>query len=124
MQANRFLELMALSSFDVYLLNTGRVGGVEASDASKKIAIEDSGAIVAAIAEGTIAWEPDPDFGYEVASSVPGVSDREKLQPRLLYERTGRADEYAKWVERFKRERIEFLEGYSGLAPEIRAAIR
>lgn len=123
-QANRFLELMASSDFDVFLLNTGRVGGGEGDPSSKKVAIEHSGAIVKAIAEGTIQWEADPDFGYLVASLLPGVDDLELLQPRLLYVRTGRADEYRGWVERLKHERIEFLEGYSGLAPEIVAAVR
>jgi phosphoenolpyruvate carboxykinase (ATP) len=123
-QANRFWELMGSSSFEVYLLNTGRVGGTDADPRSKKIAIEDSGAIVRAIAERTIAWETDPDFGYEVASSVPGLADAEKLQPRRLYDRTGRLDEYASWVERLRRERIEFLERYPGLRPEIAEAIR
>jgi phosphoenolpyruvate carboxykinase (ATP) len=123
-QANRFLELMASSEFEVYLLNTGRVGGTDAEPGSKKIAIEDSGAIVRAIAERSISWEHDPDFGYEVATALPGVDDAEKLRPRLLYQRTGRDDDYTAWVERFRRERIEFLEAYPGLLPEIGAAIR
>jgi phosphoenolpyruvate carboxykinase (ATP) len=122
-QANRFLELMASSDFDVFLLNTGRVGGTEADASSKKVQIEHSGAIVKAIAEGTIQWERDPDFGYEVASVLPGISDIELLEPRLLYGRTGRADEYAEWVSRLKRERIEFLRQYAGLSPEILAAV-
>jgi phosphoenolpyruvate carboxykinase (ATP) len=122
MQANRFLELMGSASFSVYLLNTGRVGGVGTAG-SKKIEIEHSGAIVEAIAEGTIEWERDPDFGYEVASSLPGVSDGELLQPRTLYEHGGRLDDYRAWVKRFKRERIEFLQGYPGLAPEIVTAV-
>ncbi|MGZ8562770.1 MAG: phosphoenolpyruvate carboxykinase [Candidatus Limnocylindria bacterium] len=123
-QANRFHDLMGSCDFDVFLLNTGRVGGVEGDARSKKVQIEHSGAIVKAIAEGTISWERDPDFGYEVASALPGVEDAELLQPRLLYERTERGDEYAAWVERLRRERIEFLEGYPGLAPEITAAVR
>jgi phosphoenolpyruvate carboxykinase (ATP) len=123
-QANRFLELMRSIDFDVYLLNTGRVGGDEDDPDSKKIAIEDSGAIVQAIAEGTGEWEVDPDFGYQVASSLPGIDDVEKLQPRRLYERTGRADEYRAIVERVKRERVAFLEGYPGLAPGVVDAIR
>ena len=122
-QANRFLELMASSDFDVFLLNTGRVGGVEGDDRSKKVAIEHSGAIVKAIAEGTISWERDPDFGYEVATVLPGIDDLELLQPRRLYERTGRADQYTEWVSRLKRDRIEFLKRYSGLSPEILAAV-
>jgi phosphoenolpyruvate carboxykinase (ATP) len=123
-QANRFLELMASHPFEVYLLSTGRVGGGADEPGSKKVEIEHSGAIVEAIAEGTISWETDPDFGYEVASKLPGLEDMELLQPRRLYERTGRADEYANWVNRLKLERIEFLAKYPGLAPEILAAIQ
>jgi phosphoenolpyruvate carboxykinase (ATP) len=123
-QANRFHDLMGSSDFDVFLLNTGRVGGVEGDPHSKKVAIEHSGAIVKAIAEETISWERDPDFGYEVASRLPGVDDAELLQPRLLYEHTGRAAEYSAWVERLRRERVEFLERYAGLLPEIVDAIR
>ncbi len=123
-QANRFHELMGSSDFDVYLLNTGRVGGTDDDASSKKIQIEDSSAVVKAISEGTIAWETDPDFGYEVATAVPGIDDPELLQPRRLYERTDRTDEYAARVQRVKRERIEFLEGYPGLLPEILDAVR
>jgi len=123
-QANRFLELMASCDFDVFMLNTGRVGGGDPDPHSKKVAIEHSGAIVKAIAEGTIEWERDPDFGYEVASALPGLDDPELLQPRRLYERTGRAADYADWVSRLKQERVEFLEQYAGLLPEIVGAIR
>ena len=123
-QANRFHDLMGTCDFDVFLLNTGRVGGVDGDARSKKVAIEHSGAIVKAIAEGTIEWERDPDFGYLVASVLPGVDDLELLQPRLLYERTGRADEYAGLVVRLRSERVEFLDGYPGLNPEILAAVR
>ncbi len=122
-QANRFHDLMGSCDFDVFLLNTGRVGGTDADTDSKKVQIEHSGAIVKAIAEGTISWERDPDFGYEVASALPGIDDLELLQPRRLYERTGRAADYAEWVTRLKRERIEFLEGFPGLLPEILAAV-
>ena len=114
---------MGSHPFDVYLVNTGRVGGTDDDPNSKKLQIEDSGAIVKAIAEGTITWERDPDFGYDVATSVPGIDDPELLQPRLLYERTGRAEEYRTWVERLKRERAEFLAGFPGLRSEIAEAI-
>jgi len=123
-QANRFLELMDSCDFEVFLLNTGRVGGVDGDARSKKVQIEHSGAIVKAIAEGTIAWERDPDFGYEVAEGLPGIDDIELLQPRALYERTGRSDEYGTWVGRLRSERVTFLESYAGLKPEIIEAIR
>ena len=114
-QANRLHQLMETCQFEVFLLNTGRVGGTD-DDGSKKIEIEHSGAAVKALAEGTIRWETDPDFG-------PGIDDLEILQPRRLYERTGRSDEYAAIVGRLKRERVEFLERYPGLLREIVAAV-
>jgi phosphoenolpyruvate carboxykinase (ATP) len=122
-QANRFWELMGTHPFDVYLVNTGRVGGPSDHPDSKKLEIEHSGAIVEAVAEGTITWETDPDFGYEVASAVPGIDDPELLQPRRLYERTGRLEEYDALVARLKRERAEFLASYPGLRTEILAAV-
>ena len=122
-QGNRFLELMRSCELDIYLMNTGWVGGGDADEMSKKVKIPHSSAVVKAIADGTITWELDPDFGYEVATSVPGIDDDDLLRPRALYERQGRPEEYEAHVERLKRERIEFLSGFAGLDPEILAAI-
>ncbi|MGZ4409101.1 MAG: phosphoenolpyruvate carboxykinase [Gaiellaceae bacterium] len=122
LQGNRFLELLEEQPLEVYLLNTGRVGGPEDDERSKKVRIKHSSAIVKGIAEGTIEWERDPDFGYLVASSVPGIDDVEVLQPRKLYERTARADEYRAQVERLKAERAEFLGRFNSLSAEIVAA--
>jgi phosphoenolpyruvate carboxykinase (ATP) len=121
LQGNRFLELLAANPIEVYLMNTGRVGGPEADDRSRKVRIPHSSAIVKGIAEGTIEWEDDPDFGYKVAKRVPGIdaSDLPILQPRLLYAEQGRADEYAHWVTRLKAERVEFLSKYPSLSRVI-----
>jgi len=124
LQGNRFLELLADHPLEVYLLNTGRVGGPEQDERSKKVRIKHSSAIVKGIAEGRIEWETDPDFGYLVASSVPGIDDVEVLQPRRLYERTGRAEEYEEHVARLKEERAEFLTTFPSLSSEIVAAVR
>jgi phosphoenolpyruvate carboxykinase (ATP) len=118
-QGNRFLELLDAHPMDVYLMNTGRVGGKSDDERSKKVTIPDSSAVVKAIAEGTIVWNDDPDFGYEIADDVPGIDDPELLAPRRLYERQGRLAEYRALVERFKAERVEFLEAFSGLEEEI-----
>ena len=123
-QGNRFLELHRSRPFEVYLMNTGRVGGGDGSPNSKKLTIEHSSAIVKAIAEGTITWSPDPDFGYDVAQAVPGLDDIEVLQPRRLYERTGRGDEYGAMVQRLKQERVAELQKYPRLETEILAAVR
>ena len=124
LQGNRFLELLEEHPLEVYLMNTGRVGGAEDDERSKKVKIRHSSAIVKAIAEGTISWERDPHFGYLVASDVPGVEDVELLQPRLLYERTGQRDFYEAGVERLKAGRAEFLSDFPSLSEEIVAAVR
>ena len=77
------------------------------------------------IAEGTIEWERDPGFGYLVASHVPGIDEAgsDVLQPRRLYERQGRGDEYRALVERFKAERTAVLQGFPSRSEEIVAAV-
>ena len=123
LQGNRFLELLAENPLEVYVMNTGRVGGPEDDERSRKVRIKHSSAIVKGIAEGTIEWERDPDFGYFVASSIPGNDELEILQPRRLYSQQGRVDEYRALVERFKAERAEFLSGFASLSDEIVAAV-
>lgn len=118
LQGNRLLELLeTMPDLEVFVLNTGRIGGE--NEGSKKVQIADSSAIVQAIVEGTISWHVDQDFGYEVAVSVPGVEDVELLQPRRLYERQGRLEEYESMVARLKKERVEYLSDYAALDPEV-----
>ncbi len=124
LQGNRFLELLEEHPLEVYLLNTGRVGGGDDDERSKKVRIKHSSAIVKGIAEATIEWERDADFGYLVATTVPGIDDIEVLQPRRLYERTGRLDAYLQQVDRLKGERAEFLGDFASLSDEIIAAVR
>lgn len=122
LQGNRLLGLLdTLGDLEAFVLNTGRVGGE--GDGSKKVTISVSSAIVQGIVEGTIEWEADGDFGYDVAASVPGVDDIELLQPRRLYERQGRAEEYESIVARLKKERVEYLNGFAGLDPTIREGL-
>jgi phosphoenolpyruvate carboxykinase (ATP) len=121
LQGNRFLEMLEQHPLEVYLMNTGRVGGPEEDERSKKVKIKHSSAIVKGIAEGTIEWVEDPDFGYMVASSVPGIDEEDVdiLQPRLLYEATGRKEEYDAGVVRLKDARAEFLSKFPSLSAEI-----
>ena len=125
LQGNRFLELLAEHELGVYLMSTGRVGGPESDERSRKVRIKHSSAIVKGIAEGTIEWQPDPDFGYLIARHVPGIDagDEVVLRPRELYESQGRLDEYERQVERLHRERREFLNGFASLSAEIVDAV-
>jgi phosphoenolpyruvate carboxykinase (ATP) len=112
---NRMLELLDNHGLEVFVLNTGRIGGGDDHPGSKKVKIPHSSALVQGIVEGTIEWTTDPDFGYEIASSVPGLDDLEILQPRRLYERQGRMEEYNAMVSRLKGERREYLASFTGL---------
>ncbi len=125
LQGNRLAELIRSMDYDfgVYVLNTGSVGGPDGTEGSKKVKIPHSSAIVKAIAEGTIKWEEDPDFGYLVATEVPDFDDPELLQPRRLYERQGRLEEYRQLVENLKNDRREYMRQHEGLEPGIIEAL-
>jgi phosphoenolpyruvate carboxykinase (ATP) len=122
-QGNRMMELMKDSPMEVYLMNTGSIGGDGKAEGSKKVKIQHSSAVVKAIAEGTIQWEKDPDFGYLVATEVPGIDDTDYLQPKKMYERQGRLDEYNQLVAKYNTDRREYLRKWKGLAAEIVDAI-
>jgi phosphoenolpyruvate carboxykinase (ATP) len=98
----RLAELLAAHPVDAFLLNTGRVGGLGSDERSKRIRFEDSFAIVEALAEGSVTWHGKGDLGGDVAQDIPGIEDIELLQPRRLYERQGRMEEY--------RERLRLIE--------------
>jgi phosphoenolpyruvate carboxykinase (ATP) len=124
-QGNRLAELIRSMDYDfgVYVLNTGRVGGGEGVEGSKKVKIPHSSAIVKGIAEDTISWEEDPDFGYFVAREVPDFDDLELLQPRRLYERLGRGDEFRRTCEALKEERRAYMRAHDGLVDGVVASL-
>jgi phosphoenolpyruvate carboxykinase (ATP) len=123
LQGNRLLELLGTHPIETYLLNTGRVGGKDDDQRSKKVKIPHTSACVRGIAEQTIEWDEDPDFAYQVATAVPDFDDAELLQPRRLYERQGRLDEYAQIVERLKHERVGHLQQFTQLSEDIVKAV-
>jgi phosphoenolpyruvate carboxykinase (ATP) len=122
-QGNRLLELLATHPIQAFLLNTGRVGGGDGDDRSKKLKIPHTSACVKGIAENTIEWTDDPDFRYQIAASVHDIDDPELLQPKRLYERQGRIDEYTELVDRLKSERVERLQEFPQLSEDIIKAV-
>jgi phosphoenolpyruvate carboxykinase (ATP) len=123
LQGNRILELLDTHPIETYLLNTGRVGGKDDDDRSLKVKIPHTSACVKGIAEQTIAWTDDEDFGYLVAETVPDLQDPELLHPKRLYERQGRAQEYRDLVERLKAERVARLQEFPELSEDIVKAV-
>jgi phosphoenolpyruvate carboxykinase (ATP) len=124
-QGNRLGEMIDSMDYDfaVYVLNTGRVGGGDDDERSEKVKIPHTSAIVKAIAEGTIEWAEDPDFGYLVATSVPDFDAPDLLQPRKLYESQGRTEEYKELVARVKAERQEYMQQHAGLIDGVVEAL-
>lgn len=121
-QGNRLLEILESAPLEVYLLNTGAVGGPAGSDNAKKVRIPDSAEVQRGIVNGTIEWEEDPDFGYFVASGGLDI-DEDKLQPRKLYEKQGRTDEYNEIVASLKAAREEYLSKFEDkLDPRVAKA--
>jgi phosphoenolpyruvate carboxykinase (ATP) len=124
--ANRYMELAeTMPSVFNFMMNTGWVGGDETDEKAGralKVKIRHSSAILQALADGTIEWDDDTDFGYQVARRIEGVPD-EILQPRKLYEAQGRLPEYQEWVKRLREERRAYLEGFPGIDPSIVQAV-
>ena len=93
---NRMLELLESHELKVFVLNTGRIGGTD-EGTSKKVTIPYSSATVQAIVEDTIEWDTDPDFGYEIAASLPGSTTLRSSSRASLYERQGRRRSTTRW---------------------------
>jgi phosphoenolpyruvate carboxykinase (ATP) len=124
-QGTRFLELMKKLTCDVYLMNTGWVGGVDGTPHSRKVKIKHSSAVVKGIAEGTIKWKKDPDFHYEIATHVDAIdaSDSALLCPKDYYEQTGRQADYSALVTKLRADRAAHLKKFPGLTADIVAAV-
>lgn len=123
-QGNRFYDLIKSDSdINVFLFNTGCVGGREESGQSKKVRIKDSSALLEAVMLGTVSWKNDDQFGYEIAEHVPGIDDKDLLQPERLYSKQGREAEYATIAKQIHKDRNEFLNKFDGLYDQIKKAV-
>ncbi|HKB70221.1 MAG TPA: phosphoenolpyruvate carboxykinase (ATP) [Thermoanaerobaculia bacterium] len=117
-EGNRILKFLRENSdMEAYLLNTGAVGARDGSP-GENVTIRVSSEIMKQIARDGIEWELDPDWGYQVPMSVPGI-DLSKYDPRSHYS----PEEYASRVAKLRAEREQWLAQFPGLDPSIPAAI-
>lgn len=108
----------------IYALKHGWVAGPEGMPGAVAIDAELISAVLDAAAGGRVEWERDPDFGYEVAASVPGLAGDRLLAlcPRLLYAAHDRVYEHAELVALVKEERAERVRAVSEAPPAVAAA--
>nr|WP_315990166.1 phosphoenolpyruvate carboxykinase [Desulforamulus aquiferis] len=113
-EGNRLLVILkANPDMECYILNTGAVGA-KPEQAGKKVTIKISTEIMKHIAKGTIKWEKDSDWGYDIPVEIPGLNIKEYL-PKGYYE----PQSYNELVQRLREERRNWLAKYSGLKEEI-----
>ncbi len=130
-EGNRFMQLLRDNpNTQVFLLNTGRIGGrgvdrklrvaADGKSQGAKIGVLDSTELIKQMARGGIHWERDPDWGYEVAVAVEGIPDyAERLDPRRYYT----AEEYAELTRLLQADRTAWLANFPNLDPAISASL-
>ncbi|HEY7114125.1 MAG TPA: phosphoenolpyruvate carboxykinase (ATP) [Thermoanaerobaculia bacterium] len=117
-EGNRLLAILRENpDMQAYILNTGSIGAKDGSP-GEKITIKISTEIMKQIAKEGIRWERDPDWGYEVPASVPGI-DLGKYSPRNHYSEA----EYRALIDKLRAERRAWLGRFPGLDPAIPKAI-
>jgi phosphoenolpyruvate carboxykinase (ATP) len=101
----RLLQLLERGGTAAYVLNTWRVGGPDERAGSRKVLPEESVALVDAIAAGEIDWGGEGDLGCTVPASIDGLGVRpDVMDPRGLYARQGRSEEYRRLVARLRAQ--------------------
>ena len=122
---NRMLELLDGHEMKVFVLNTGRVGGGDGDERSKKVKIPHSSAIVQAIVEDTIEWEHGPRLRLR-DRRVAARHRRRRDPPAPAGCTSARAGSTSttRWSARMKNERREYLASFAGLDEAIVKSIR
>ncbi len=116
-EGNMFLSILRRNpGIQCFILNTGLVGG---RNAGTKITVQDSVKIMEMIARDRIIWKKDNFWGYDVPEEIPGV-DMQRFDLKRFYDE----DEIKELSEKLKRERLDWLGQFKGLAPEITSALK
>ncbi|EFQ24767.1 Phosphoenolpyruvate carboxykinase (ATP) [Aminomonas paucivorans DSM 12260] len=112
---NRILQILRENPhIRCYVLSTGRVGGKDGANITPQVTF----ACIEGILRDTLKWTYDDVLGYEVPEALP-LPDPEQYQPRTHLTQ----EEYVATITALRKERKTHLEKFSGLAPEILAAL-
>jgi len=120
LQANRFLSLLDHSpEVDVYLMNTGYIGGYFDNKHARKVTIHHSQIIIEAMLNNKLHWITDPDFGYDLVSQESSPLDSIYLHPKQHYINTNRLSQYENILRKLNAGRVHFLNQYKYLDSRI-----
>jgi phosphoenolpyruvate carboxykinase (ATP) len=122
---NLLKERIAKGGVDCWLVNTGWTGGKYG--VGKRMPIKETRALLNAALDGSLnnaEFRKDPNFGFEVPVSVPGV-DSKLLDPRGTWSKPAEYDAMAAklvdlFVENFAQFSDEVDEGVRQAAPQTR----
>jgi phosphoenolpyruvate carboxykinase (ATP) len=115
-QGNVFYEILkANPHIQVYLVNTGKVGGM---DDGVKITPEVTLKVVESVVRGHATWKPDENLQYETAVDIDGV-DLTPFDPDQIYG----PERYARMMKRLRTERRAWLQQFPKLQSDILAAV-
>src|SRR5438477_4638261 len=121
---NLLKERIAKGEVDCWLVNTGWTGGKYG--VGKRMPIKETRALLEAALDGrlnNVEFRKDPNFGFEVPASVPGV-DSNLLDPRNTWTDKGEYDRTAAklvdlFVENFAQFADQVDEGVRQAAPRV-----
>ncbi len=109
-EGNHFRDLIADLEVDCYVINTGYLG-----DESKDVGVTESVTILTELARGTVEWTDDDRTGLTIPEDVPGLDVEEYYVPDHV-------DDYEDAAAALREERLEYLEQFDDLDPEIKDA--
>jgi len=110
LQGQRFAEILHKNpGIQVYLMNTGCVGGEVNDPRSTKVKIAYSSALIEALLVNRIEWKEDPDFHYQIVANAVQGCPPEILEPEVFYLNQGRLQEYKLLLNRITTARKVYL---------------
>jgi phosphoenolpyruvate carboxykinase (ATP) len=115
-EGNRFLAIMRMNPhMECFIINTGSIGE---GTCSRDVRLEDTTAILSEVAGGNVAWEYDPELGYEISKHINGI-DISAFDPRKYYSK----EEFEETLKNLRTERKSWLNQFHGLDPAILNAV-
>lgn len=112
---NRLLQILRNNPhIRCYVLNTGRLGGRDGLNVTPEITFS----VIEALLREQMTWRYDDILGYEIPQSLP-FEGGEAYDPYSQYG----PEDYGRIIGALRKERRDYLGGFTGLAREIVDAI-